>query len=120
HSARGRFEQTALRTPPYGSLGSVRDAKEKSGRNIELLRKQAAESPNTPFLHFNLGSEYIVVGDLNAAITELQRARSLVTAEGNLTRAEYVPSLFTRLVMVLRLAGKLNEAGAVADEGLAL
>ena len=116
----GRVEQTPVRITHYGYLGSVRDAKEKSGRNIELLRKQAAESPRTPFLHFNLGSEYIVVGDLNAAIDELKTARSLVAAEGNLTRAEYVPSLFTRLVMVLRLAGKLTEADATAAEGLQL
>ncbi|HEY1569385.1 MAG TPA: glycosyltransferase [Solirubrobacteraceae bacterium] len=116
----GRVEQTPVRVTHYGYLGSVRDAKEKSGRNIELLRKQAAESPNTPFLHFNLGSEYIVVGDLNAAIEQLRAARSLVAAEGNLTRAEYVPSLFTRLVMALRLAGKLTEANTTAAEGLDL
>jgi tetratricopeptide (TPR) repeat protein len=116
----GRVEQTPVRVTHYGYLGSVRDAKEKSGRNIELLRKQAAESPKTPFLHFNLGSEYIVVGDLNAAIDELKTARSLIRAEGNLTRAEYVPSLYTRLVMVLRLAGKLIEADTTAAEGLEL
>ena len=98
--------------------GSVRDAKEKSQRNVELLRAQAAESPKTPFLHFNLGSEYILVGDVNAAIEELQAARSLLTAEGNLTRVEYVPSLFTRLVMALRMAGKLIEATTIAAEGL--
>ena len=115
----GRVEQTPVRVTHYGYLGSVRDAKEKSGRNIELLRKQAAESPTTPFLHFNLGSEYIVVGDLNAAIEELKTARSLVRAEGNLTRAEYVPSLYTRLVMVLRMSGKLIEADTTAAEGLA-
>ena len=60
----GRVEQTPVRVTHYGYLGSVRDAKEKSQRNVELLRQQAAESPKTPFLHFNLGSEYIVVGDL--------------------------------------------------------
>ena len=41
-------------------------------------------------------------------------------AEGNLTRAEYVPSLYTRLVMVLRMSGKLIEADTTATEGLAL
>ncbi len=116
----GRVEQTPVRVTHYGYLGSVRDAKEKSQRNVELLRRQAAESPKTPFLHFNLGSEYIVVGDLNAAIDELKTARSLVEAEGNLLRAEYVPSLFTRLVMVLRMAGKLVEANTTASEGLKL
>ena len=116
----GRVEQTPVRVTHYGYLGSVRDAKEKSGRNIELLRKQAAESPKSAFLHFNLGSEYIVVGDLNAGIDELKTARSLITAEGNLTRAEYAPSLFTRLVMVLRMSGKLLEADQTAAEGLEL
>ncbi len=116
----GRVEQTPVRVTHYGYLGSVRDAKEKSGRNVELLRKQAAESPKTPFLHFNLGSEYIVVGKLDDAIDELKTARSLVTAEGNLLRAEYVPALFTRLVMVLRTSGKLIEANTVAAEGLEL
>ncbi|HEX3690080.1 MAG TPA: glycosyltransferase [Solirubrobacteraceae bacterium] len=116
----GRVEQTPVRVTHYGYLGSVRDAKEKSGRNIELLRQQAAESPKTPFLHFNLGSEYIVVGDLNAAIDELKTARSLIRAEGNLTRAEYVPALYTRLVMALRMVGKLIEADTTAAEGLEL
>jgi glycosyltransferase involved in cell wall biosynthesis len=116
----GRVEQTPIRVTHYGYLGSVRDAKEKSGRNIELLRTQAAEAPKTPFLHFNLGSEYIVVGDYNAAIEELKTARALVREEGNLTRAEYVPSLYARLVMVLRTAGKLIEADSAAAEGLEL
>ncbi|HXD67427.1 MAG TPA: glycosyltransferase family 2 protein [Solirubrobacteraceae bacterium] len=116
----GRVEQTPVRVTHYGYLGSVRDAKEKSQRNIELLRKQSAESPKTPFLHFNLGSEYIVAGDFNAAIDELKTARALVAAEGNLTRAEYVPSLFTRLVTVLRMAGSLLEADTTAAEGLEL
>jgi tetratricopeptide (TPR) repeat protein len=116
----GRVEQTPVRVTHYGYLGSVRDAKEKSQRNVELLRKQAAESPKTPFLHFNLGSEYIVVGALNAAIEELKTARSLILAEGNITRAEYVPALFTRLVMVLRMSGKLTEADTTAAEGLEL
>lgn len=116
----GRVEQTPVRVTHYGYLGAVRDAKEKSQRNIELLRKQAAESPTTPFLHFNLGSEYIVAGDLGAATTELRTARSLLAADGNLTSAEYVPSLFTRLVMVLRMSGNLHEADTTAAEGLDL
>jgi hypothetical protein len=87
----GRVEQTAVRVTHYGYLGAVRDAKEKSQRNVELLRKQAAESPKTPFLHFNLGSEYIVAGDLSAAVEELKSARTLLTQEGSLTRCEYAP-----------------------------
>ena len=40
-----RLEQTSVRVEHYGYLGTVRDAKEKSRRNIELLQAQQAESP---------------------------------------------------------------------------
>jgi tetratricopeptide (TPR) repeat protein len=116
----GRVEQSAVRVTHYGYLGAVRDAKEKSQRNVELLRKQAAESPQTPFLHFNLGSEYIVAGNLSAAVEELKTARTLLTQDGSITRCEYAPSLFTRLVMVLRMCGRMTEAHATAADGLAL
>src|SRR5262249_29669887 len=65
-----RLEQTSVRVEHYGYLGSVRDAKEKSRRNIELLKAQQAEAPPTAFLHFNLGSEYAAAGDAPAALAE--------------------------------------------------
>jgi len=58
-----RLEATGIRVEHYGYLGAVRDSREKSRRNIELLRLQQAESPPTPFLHYNLGSEYAAAGD---------------------------------------------------------
>ena len=42
HDVPGRIEQTTVRVQHYGYLGSVRDAKAKSQRNIELLRAQQA------------------------------------------------------------------------------
>ncbi|MGA9857110.1 MAG: glycosyltransferase [Solirubrobacteraceae bacterium] len=113
-----RVEQSAVRITHYGYLGSVRAAKEKSQRNIDLLTRQAAESAPTPFLHFNLGSEYIVVGEHAKAIDHLQKAKAMLTADGTLTRCEYGPALTVRLVMVLRMAGRLQEARSVATETL--
>jgi tetratricopeptide (TPR) repeat protein len=116
----GRIEQTAVRVQHYGYLGSVRDAKEKSLRNVELLRQQAADSAPTPFLHFNLGSEYAAAGDPTSAVTELQTAREMLDREGGLRTTEYAPALLSRLVMTLRLCGRLSEARAAAADGLAL
>ena len=73
-----RLEQTAVRVEHYGYLGAVREAKEKSRRNIELLLAQQAESAPTPFLHFNLGSEYAAAGDAPAALAEFERAWSMI------------------------------------------
>ena len=58
--AAGRVEQSSVRIDHYGYLGAVRDAKEKSRRNLDLLKAQQAESPSDAFLHFNLGTEYSV------------------------------------------------------------
>ena len=71
--AAGRIEQSSVRIDHYGYLGAVRDAKEKSRRNLDLLKAQQAESPSDAFLHFNLGTEYSVIGDYTSALTELER-----------------------------------------------
>ncbi|HEX2102559.1 MAG TPA: glycosyltransferase family 2 protein, partial [Solirubrobacteraceae bacterium] len=56
-SAPERIEATSVRIEHYGYLGAVRDSKEKSRRNIELLERQRdEETEETGFLHFNLGS----------------------------------------------------------------
>ncbi len=95
--AAGRIEQSSVRVEHYGYLGAVRDAKEKSRRNLDLLKAQQAESPSDAFLHFNLGTEYAVIGDYAAALTEFDRAWSLVRGQGQEDR-DYVPVLLQRLV----------------------
>lgn len=116
----GRIEHTPVRVTHYGYLGSVREAKAKSERNVELLRRQAAESAPSPFLHFNLGSEYVAAGDPGMGVQELQRARTLLTQEGSLVDREFGPPLMNRLVLALRQCDRLAEARQAAAEGLAL
>ncbi|MGO9959948.1 MAG: glycosyltransferase [Solirubrobacteraceae bacterium] len=118
--ATGRFEQTAVRILHYGYLGSVREAKDKSRRNLEILRTQLAESPPTPFLHFNLGSEYAAAGDPASAVAEFEQARSMVRDEGNVASIEYVPLLMVRLVKALQSCGRITKARQTAAEALEL
>ncbi|MHB1569708.1 MAG: tetratricopeptide repeat-containing glycosyltransferase family 2 protein [Solirubrobacteraceae bacterium] len=116
----GRIEQSSVRIAHYGYLGSVREAKEKSQRNLALLRRQAAEATPTAFLHFNLGSEYAAVGDYPAAVSELRTARSMLAEEGSLRTRHYAPALLHRLVTSLRLAEHLAEAQTTAVDALEL
>jgi glycosyltransferase involved in cell wall biosynthesis/Tfp pilus assembly protein PilF len=111
-----RLESTTVRVSHYGYLGAVRDAREKSRRNIELLRRQQEEGPPTPFLHYNLGSEYAAAGDAQGALSEFERAWELVIADSG--RYEFTPSLISRLVKALRACGRLQDAIARADDGL--
>jgi Tfp pilus assembly protein PilF len=115
--AAGRLEQSSVRVDHYGYLGAVRDAKEKSRRNLELLKAQQAESAPSAFLHFNIGTEYAAIGDYTSALTELERSWTLVQAggeEGN----DYVPTLVQRLVTALRASGRPEDAISQAETGL--
>jgi glycosyltransferase involved in cell wall biosynthesis len=113
-----RLEPTTIRIEHYGYLGVVRDAKEKSRRNIELLEAQKAESPPSPFLHFNLGSEYFALGDSRSALSEFRQAWSMIEAEGTDATREFTASLVVRLVKALRENGHHDEALAFAAESL--
>jgi tetratricopeptide (TPR) repeat protein len=118
--APGRIEHTAIRVLHYGYLGSVRDAKEKFRRNVKLLRQQAAESTPTPFLHFNLGSEYAGAGDPASALAEFESAWRLLQDEGGITTCEFAPSLVVRLTQSLRACGHVGNAQSIAQQGLKL
>ncbi len=117
--AAGRIERTSIRVEHYGYLGAVRTAKEKSRRNIELLRAQAAEGTADAFLHFNLGTEYSAAGDAAAALVELERAWKMIK-EGGEEYREYAPSLLLRLTGALRTCGRAEDSIAMAEEGLKL
>jgi tetratricopeptide (TPR) repeat protein len=113
-----RLEQTTIRVEHYGYLGAVRTAKDKSRRNIELLLQEASGSDASAFHHFNLGSEYLIVGELDASVRELSRARQMLDEQGALRSTIYAPPLWSRLVSALFLSGRGSEATTVAAEAL--
>ncbi len=115
-----RFESTTVRVEHYGYLGAVRDAKEKSRRNLELLEKQAADGIDTPFHAFNMGSEYAAAGDEKKALASFQKAWDMLVDDQQRTSYGYVPSLTNRLVKALRICGDLEGAESRADDGLEL
>jgi len=113
-----RMEVTGVRIEHYGYLGVVRDSREKSRRNIELLRMQQSESPPTPFLHCNLGSEYAAVGDAAAALAEFERAWELMEADPDRDSYQFAPTLVNRLVKSLRACGRPEDSIARAEQAL--
>jgi tetratricopeptide (TPR) repeat protein len=115
--AAGRIEQSSVRIDHYGYLGAVRSAKEKSRRNLELLRAQQADSAPSAFLHFNLGTEYAVLGEHASALSEFERAWSMVQDHGE-EGHDYVPALVHRIVDALRFCGRPEDAIERAEDGL--
>jgi tetratricopeptide (TPR) repeat protein len=114
-----RVEASGVRIEHFGYLTAVRERRGKSKRNIELLRAQQAEGPSTPFLHYNLGSEYAAAGDTVSALAEFERSWAMLADEGEIDRHEYAPALIGRLVRALRACGLHADAIARAEEGLA-
>jgi tetratricopeptide (TPR) repeat protein len=114
-----RLEHTDVRVEHFGYLGVVRDAKDKSLRNITLLQQQLAEGEDTPFLHFNLGSEHAATGDAAAALGEFTRAWANVRDDPALPSFGFGPSLAGRLVRTQRVLGRRAELEVTVAEVLA-
>ncbi len=115
-----RLEATDVRVEHYGYLGVVRDARQKSHRNIELLRMQQAESQPTSFLHYNLGCEYAALGESAAALAEFERSWKLFEAAADRDSYKFAPALLNRLVKALRACARPQAALARAERGLEL
>ena len=101
-----RFEATAIGIRHYGYLKSRISAKEKSRRNIELLLQ---ETPSA-FTSFNLGSEYLMLGDAAQAAGHFDSAWRELLATGDWTAAGYAPILASRIALARREAGRVAEA----------
>lgn len=114
-----RFESTTVRIDHYGYLGEVREAKDKSRRNLELLQQQVDEGIDTPFLHFNLGSEYQALDENEEALAAFERAWAVVVDDPQKTTYGFLPSLAARLVKATRLCGRNDDTIARGDEALA-
>jgi tetratricopeptide (TPR) repeat protein len=114
-----RLEYTNVRIEHYGYLGAVRDAREKSRRNIELLQMQRQESEATPFLHYNLGAEYAVAGEPAKALVELERAWELLEGDEDRDSYQFAPALANRYVRALRACGRFEDAIVKAQDALA-
>ena len=113
-----RFETTTIRVRHYGYLNQRIASKEKSQRNIQLLEQEARENPS-PFNDYNLGSEYLALGDPAKARTHFDRAWESLRSVPGMASAGYVPLLVSRAARARREAGDHAAAAQAVDEGLA-
>src|SRR3954453_5333178 len=115
-----RLEYTQLRIEHYGYLGVVRDAKDKSRRNLELLEQQVAEGHESAFQSFNLGSEYLALGEFQTSVNHFEKSWRMLETDPGRTVYPYVPTLANRYVTALRELDRLDDAEHQANAGLAL
>jgi glycosyltransferase involved in cell wall biosynthesis/Tfp pilus assembly protein PilF len=115
--------RSTVRIMHYGYLGAVRESKDKSRRNLEILEQQRREQEPTPFLLFNLGSEYLALQENERACAAFDEVWELISSErrrGQGTNYHFLSALLSKRVAALRLLGHYQRAIAAADEGLEL
>jgi tetratricopeptide (TPR) repeat protein len=115
-----RIEASDVRIDHFGYLGAVRDAKEKSRRNIELVRRQIAESEPTAVPALQPRLELAAAGEPHAALVEFRAAWDKLDLSDGARSQNFVPSLAGRLVRTLGWVGELEEARERAAQALEL
>ena len=97
----------------YGYLNKNISEHNKRARNIELLEKELKENPGFPFTLFNLGSEYLAMGDNIKAIGYFEESyKNFKPVDGFSTH------LILKMVNCYINLGKLDDALKLIDEGL--
>jgi tetratricopeptide (TPR) repeat protein len=114
-----RFETTRIRLKHYGYLKNRLLEKDKSTRNIELLEQERRENPS-PFNAFNLGSEYMALGNWNASRGYFDEAWTAVQEIDGWQAIPYLPLLVARRARASRESGDTFAARRAVAEGLAL
>ncbi|MDT0124665.1 glycosyltransferase [Paenibacillus sp. RRE4] len=72
------FHITDMVIHHYGYQTVVVERKDKVNRNVRLLQQAVVEEPNQPFHHYNLGVEYLRVGEAEQALDSFGKARKMI------------------------------------------
>jgi tetratricopeptide (TPR) repeat protein len=70
--------------------GYAGDNSARNARNVKILRRELARTPDDPALHHGLGQELRAQGDDAGAIAHLERARALAGADSSIHAASTI------------------------------
>ena len=67
-----------LRIRHYGYLKARIEERDKNRRNLELLQRELQRDPANPFTLFNVGTEYVSLGEHERARAHLEQAHRVL------------------------------------------
>jgi GT2 family glycosyltransferase/tetratricopeptide (TPR) repeat protein len=109
----------------YGYSQGVERRREKTLRNISILKQALAEQPDDPWQHYHLGLSFYALGDLENSRRHYEAARKFLDtagapSEGQAQHPGYPAAAFFRnYAICLSDLGDYEQALRLADEGLA-
>ena len=110
-----RITATGIRFYHYGYLLSQIEKKGKHVRNIALIRRELKEDPENGFMLFNLGNEYLSLGDAQKAMDCYTASRRVLEPSQG-----YGSMLLTRMALCSAQLRRTADQRHYVDEGLAL
>jgi glycosyltransferase involved in cell wall biosynthesis len=109
------FHYVDVKIHHYGYLSNRIASRNKVSRNLELLKKTLEESPENPFHLYNIGIEYLRIGQKEQALDAFRRARMLASPAWSYTHLLYKCEART-----LQALGRNAQAIQICDEGISL
>ncbi|MCP1137189.1 glycosyltransferase [Paenibacillus polysaccharolyticus] len=110
------FHITDMVIHHYGYQTVVVERKDKVNRNVRLLQQAVEEEPDQPFHHYNLGVEYLRVGEAEKALESFVKARKMI----DLAVTSYAHLLLKYEVRCLEHLERWQEALELVDAALEL
>ncbi|MEK4114208.1 glycosyltransferase involved in cell wall biosynthesis [Paenibacillus sp. DS2363] len=110
------FHVTDMVIHHYGYQTAIVERKDKVNRNVRLLQQAVEEEPDQPFHHYNLGVEYLRVGEAERALETFGVARMGI----NPAVTSYAHLLFKYEVRCLQQLNRWREALDRIDAALEL
>ncbi|MGQ8873355.1 tetratricopeptide repeat-containing glycosyltransferase family 2 protein [Paenibacillus sp. TSA_86.1] len=110
------FHVTDMVIHHYGYQTVVVERKDKVNRNLRLLQQAVVEEPSQPFHHYNLGVEYLRVGEAERALESFGKARKRIDP----VVTSYAHLLLKYEVRCLEHLQRWQEALERVDEALEL
>ncbi|WIV19071.1 glycosyltransferase [Paenibacillus polygoni] len=107
------FHMTDVIIHHYGYSETIVSAKNKVNRNMELLQQIIEEDPGNPFHDYNLGVEYLRMGELQQALRCFQKSWSGLDP----ARVSYAHLVLKYEVRCLQALGQWGEAMEKIAEG---
>ncbi|MEK4363349.1 glycosyltransferase [Paenibacillus sp. FSL M8-0212] len=110
------FHVTDMVIHHYGYQTAIVERKDKVNRNVRLLQQAVEEEPDQPFHHYNLGVEYLRVGEAERALETFGVARMGIDP----AMTSYAHLLFKYEVRCLQHLNRWQEALDRIDAALEL
>ena len=107
-------KQSPLSITHHGYLSEIVSLRNKSERNLALIRRAVEQHPEEAFNWYNLGTTTMLCGDADAAIDALEKMRELVGEE----RRGFVPNALAQLADLYCGREECERAIDIAHEAL--